>query len=351
MTTPDNKAVNETAKEAGLLYVSDSKPGFQRKPAGKSFQYLNAEGKRLTGTDDLRRIGSLVIPPAWKDVWICPNPRGHLQATGRDERNRKQYLYHPRWREVRDSLKYDRTIAFGQSIGSLRGKVQRDLRRPGLVRDKVLAAIVRLMESTFIRVGNEEYARTNKSFGLTTFRDRHATVVGSHIHFEFKGKSGVKHAIDLNDRRLAKIVKGCQELPGQELFQYVDEGGERRDVKSEDVNVYLREATGEEFTAKDIRTWSGTVLAACALEAFEPAASKTEAKKNIVHAVGLVSKLLGNTRSVCRKCYIHPAVLETYEAGRLKESLRLNRAGTKLRNHLSPEEAAVLRFLKRAAKA
>lgn len=295
----------------------------------------------------LGRIKSLAIPPAWKDVWICPDPAGHLQATGRDDRGRKQHRYHTRWREARDETKYTRMIAFGKALSRIRKKVVRDLSLPGLSRNKVLATVVRLLEVSLIRVGNEEYARDNDSFGLTTMRDRHVDVNGSTIEFHFRGKAGRWHKVDIRDRRLAKIVKRCQDLPGQELFQYLDGEGKRQDVKSTDVNDYLREISGEDFTAKDFRTWAGTVLGAMALREFERFDSKTQAKKNIVQAIENVAERLGNTPAVCRKCYVHPDVIDAYLDGTLIRTLKRRaeeQLATSLRS-LNPEEAAVLGLL------
>jgi DNA topoisomerase I len=348
-----------SAKSAGLRYVSDKTPGITRKRAGASFVYLDPGGKKIHDPDVLLRIRALVIPPAWEQVWICPDERGHIQAVGRDQRGRKQYRYHPRWREVRDETKYEKMIAFVHALPVIRQRVKRDLARPGLPREKVLAAVVRLLETTLIRVGNDEYANSNNSYGLTTLQDRHARISGSQIRFRFKGKSGVEHEIDLDDRHLAKIVRKCQALPGAELLQYVDENSVVRDIGSGDVNDYLREIAGQEFTAKDFRTWAGTVLAARALQAFEAVDSKARMKKNIVQAIEAVAKKLGNTRAVCKKCYIHPAVLDSYLDGSLLQTL--GQRARKLDKHLGrlrPEEAAVLVLLqkrladeaKRAAK-
>jgi DNA topoisomerase I len=350
-SAPDESAL-ESAKAAGLVYVSDSDPGFTRQRAGAGFRYVDANGKAIRQSGVLQRIKALVIPPAWTDVWICPSSNGHIQATGRDDRGRKQYLYHERWREVRDQTKYDRMAAFGKCLPRIRQRTERDLRRRGLPREKILAAVVRLLRTTLIRVGNEEYARQNNSFGLTTMRDHHACVKGSKIQFQFRGKGGIKHAIDLEDRRLAKVVKGCQDLPGQELFQYIDEAGEQRSVESADVNAYLREITGEDFTAKDFRTWAGTVLAACALREFKAFDSATQAKRNVVRAIESVAQRLGNTKAICRKCYVHPAVIDAYLDGSLRQSLR-RRLERELKGNLakiSPEEAAVLAFLQKNLK-
>ncbi len=341
-----------SAREAGLRYVHDDTPGIRRVRAGKGFRYVGPAGKPVRDPDDLRRIWSLVIPPAWTDVWICPTPTGHLQATGLDARGRKQYRYHPRWREVRDETKYGRMIAFGKALPRIRARAQQDLARPGLPREKVLAAVVRLLESTLIRVGNEEYARQNGSFGLTTLHDEHVDIRGSTIHFDFRGKSGIEHAIDLSDRKLARIVKACQDIPGQELFQYYDEDGGRHAIDSADVNAYLHEIAGAEFTAKDFRTWAGTVLAARALQEFEAFDTRTQAKKNVVRAIEEVAKRLGNTQAVCRKCYIHPAVLDAYLDGSLLQTLgqRIANEISESLGDLSPEEAAVLAFLQERLK-
>ena len=335
-----------SAREAGLRYVSDAGPGITRKRQGAGFAFVDPSGKRVTDPDTLLRIRSLVIPPAWEQVWICPDDRGHIQAVGRDQRGRKQYRYHPRWREVRDETKYEKMIAFVHALPTIRARVERDLARPGLPREKVLATVVRLLETTLIRVGNDEYAASNNSFGLTTLQDRHAKISGSQVSFRFKGKSGVAHEIELSDPRLARIIRQCQELPGAELLQYVDETGAVRDVGSGDVNDYLREITGQEFTAKDFRTWAGTVLAARALQAFEAVDSQARMKKNIVQAIESVAKKLGNTRAVCRKCYIHPAVLDSYMDGSMLETLgRRARKLDRRLGKLPPEEAAVLVLL------
>ncbi len=303
------------AKAAGLRYVTDAKPGITREKAGDHYTYTHPNGTPVTDEPTLARIKSLVIPPAYENVWICPLPNGHLQATGRDARGRKQARYHPHWREVRDETKYERMLLFGDALPKIRMQVDHDLALHGLPRPKVLATIVRLIETTFIRVGNEEYARTNKSYGLTTMNTEHAAVHGSTITFDFQGKSGVHHTIDLQNKRLAKIVKKIQDLPGHELFQYVDHENNTHHIHSEDVNHYLHDITGEHFTAKDFRTWAGTVLAAMLLREYEPYTTQSQAKKNVVEAIKSVSQRLGNTPSVCRKCYVHPAVLEGYFSG------------------------------------
>src|SRR5512140_2229066 len=337
----------EVAEEAGLRYVSHDQPGYTRKAKGDDFEYFDTEGKPIRDEQRLLRIKRLAIPPAYTDVWICPSANGHIQALGRDARGRKQYRYHERWRAARDENKYDRMVLFGEALPKIRKRVEADLALPGLQQNKVLATVVQLLQRTFIRVGNEEYARDNKSFGLTTMKGRHVDVTGSKLRFRFQGKSGIKHDVDIQDRRIAKIVAKVQDLPGQNLFQYLDDDGEARDITSQDVNDYLREITGEDFTAKDIRTWAGTVLAAIALNAVGAFETKKQAKANVKNAIGAVAKVLGNTPAVCRKCYIHPAVLETYLEGNLIEGLR-KRTGEDLEKKgvdLRFGEAAILKFL------
>jgi DNA topoisomerase-1 len=336
-----------SARGAGLVYTDDSRPGFRRLKRGKGFAYVDARKRPIRSAADLARIRSLVIPPAWTDVWICSNPRGHLQATGRDARGRKQYRYHPKWRAVRDSTKYERLILFGRALPAIRRRTDADLRRAGLPREKVLAAVVRLLEKTFIRVGNDEYARDNKSFGLTTMRDGHVRISGATVRFIFRGKSGVEHALALDDRRLARIVKQCRDLPGQELFQYRDEHGAVIDIGSADVNAYLKDITGEEFTSKDFRTWAGTVLAAQLLRDFEEVDSQARAKKNVVEAIEQVAKQLGNTRAVCRKCYVHPAVIDAYLDGSMLKTMAQRARATKAVGKMTAAEAAVLGLLQR----
>jgi DNA topoisomerase-1 len=320
------------------------------------FRYVRADGRPVRGRGDLKRIRALAVPPAWTDVWICPDSRGHLQATGRDARGRKQYRYHPQWRLQRDSNKFDRLEEFAAFLPQLRARVAADLGKPGLPREKVLAAVVQLLEKSLIRVGNDEYAKANRSFGLTTLRDQHVAVRGSSLRFEFRGKSGKRHTVDINDRRLARIVRQCRDLPGQELFQYLDEHGRRRDVNSADVNAYLREITGADFTAKDFRTWSGTVLAVTALRdvalrdpgtGSSRTGSMAAAKKNVVRAVEAVAGVLGNTPAVCRKSYIHPAVLECYMDRSMEDKLaRGMSAGLrKVASKLRADEVAALRIL------
>jgi DNA topoisomerase I len=339
----------ESAKSAGLRYVSDAKPGITRKRWRKGFRYLDAEGAQVRELETLARITSLVIPPAWTDVWICSNPKGHLQATGRDARGRKQSRYHPRWREVRDETKYERMMAFGAALPTIRDRVERDLARPALPREKLLAAIVRLMETTLIRIGNIEYAKQNQSYGLTTMRGKHVRVDGSTITFKFQGKSGVRHAVDITDRRLAKIIQCCQDIPGYELFQYVDSEGEHHTIDSADVNDYLREATGQNFTAKDFRTWTGTVLACTKLYEFDVFESESEAKKNVVEIVKSVAARLGNTPSVCRKCYIHPLVIEAYMSGVFTKTRR-EQQSDKSPTELQWEEIVLMKLMQRVLK-
>src|SRR5436305_2570627 len=336
------------AKQAQLRYGDDSAPGITRHKARNGFDYRLPDSRVVRDIDTLKRIRSLAIPPAWTNVWICLHSNGHLQATGRDARGRKQYRYHPRWGEVRDEAKYNKLLIFTQVLPQLRARVEEDLKRPGLQRERVLAAIVRLMELTFFRVGNSEYAKANKSFGLTTLRDRHVAIEGSRIHISFRGKSGKHHETDINDRRLARIVKDCRDLPGYELFQYVDDEGERRTVGSAEVNEYLREITGEDITAKDFRTWAGTQLAAEALRAFRNLDSENKCKKAIVRAVEKVARHLGNTPAVCRRCYIHPAILDGYVDGTLLEALPAKIDAYLKENieHMTPEEAAVTAFLR-----
>jgi DNA topoisomerase I len=337
------------AREAGLTYVHHDRPGITRVRRRKSFQYFDPSGERIVDANTIVRIRALAIPPAYTDVWICPRPRGHIQAVGKDARGRTQYRYHPRWREVRDDAKYGRLLAFGDALPKIRAHIRKDLERVGLPRDKVLATVVKLLETTLIRVGNEEYVKSNKSYGLTTIRNDHVNVHGKHIHFEFRGKSGVEHVVDLDDKRLAAVIRQCQDLPEQELFEYVDAEGNRHPIGSSDVNAYLGHITGRAFTAKDFRTWAGTVLAAMALRELEAFDSAAQAKKNVVQAIESVAKKLGNTRAVCRKCYIHPAILDLYMEGRLVRALKATRQNRKNRSlrYLKPEEAAVMALLQK----
>jgi DNA topoisomerase-1 len=339
----------KSARAVGLRYVNDDARGFTRQRTGKSFRYLNVHGKELRNPEHLKRIKSLAIPPAWTDVWICSIANGHLQATGRDARGRKQHRYHPRWRETRDETKFTRLIAFARALPKIRKRIGQDLKLPGLPRNKALAAVVKLLEVTLIRVGNDEYARDNKSYGLTTMRDQHVNVTRTRMRFHFRGKSGKQHAIDITDPRLARVVKQCQDLPGQEIFQYVDDDGKQQDVKSEDVNEYLREITGEDFTAKDFRTWAGTVLAAMALRELEKFDSQTQAKKNVLRAIETVAERLGNTPAICRKSYVHPLVLDAYMDGALLQTVkqRAQQQWNASISKLRPEEAAVLALLQK----
>jgi DNA topoisomerase I len=356
MSDSDRKAENSavassaSAQEAGLHYTSDSRPGLTRQRAPEGFQYFDARGKRVRDAKILARIRRMAVPPAWEEVWISADPRGHLQVTGRDARGRKQYRYHQNWRKVRDEAKYDRMIAFGRVLPKIRRRVSRDLLLRGLPRAKVLATIVRLLEMTLIRIGNDEYARDNRSYGLTTLRNRHADIRAATITFKFRGKSGKLHTLSVNNRRLARIVRRCRELPGYELFEYIDESGEFVDVTSTDVNEYLREIAGSDFTAKDFRTWAGTVLAARALQEFEKFASEGEAKRNMLRAIESVACMLGNTPAICRRCYVHPVILKTYLDGCLLKRLR-GQAEQKLATRISnfrPEEAAVLMLLQQS---
>lgn len=342
---PDSLAAlnAEAAEDAGLRYLSDDRPGYTRKKKGDDFEYFDAESKPIRDEQRLLRIKRLAIPPAWTDVWICPSPNGHIQATGRDARRRKQYLYHERWREIRDETKFDRMLSFADHLPKIRQRIRKDLRLRGLPREKVLATIVRLLERTFIRVGNPEYARENKSFGLTTMQGRHVEVKGSKLRFRFRGKSGRVHDVPLNDRRVAKTITKLQDMPGQDLFQYVDDDGELRDITSQDVNAYLREITGQDFTAKDFRTWSGTVLAGIALNAVGGFETKKQAKTNIRDAINAVAEVLGNTAAICRKCYIHPAMVEAY----LNRTPIAGLNGANADVDLRTGERAVLNFLRK----
>jgi DNA topoisomerase I len=334
----------QSAEEAGLRYVNDESPGFKRKRAGKAFSYLDQQGKVIRDPETLRRIKSLAIPPAWTQVWICPDPNGHIQATGRDARGRKQYRYHARWALVRDAAKYERMAAFGAALPAIRQRVDQDLRQREVPRTKVLAAVIKLLEETSIRVGNEEYAKQNRSFGLTTMRDRHAKFEdhGKTLRFEFKGKSGVKHTVKLSDRRLARVVKQCQDIPGQELFQYLDDDGQRHAIESSDVNQYLREISGGDFTAKDFRTWNGTVLALRYLRICEKPSSATLGKRQVSSAIKNVAAELGNTPAVCRKAYVHPVVLNAYMDGSLEPEASV---GIPPSDGLTDEEQCVLGLL------
>jgi DNA topoisomerase-1 len=338
----------DAADAAGLHYVNPEGIGIRRLPSGRGFVYRDAAGKLVDDETILARIRSLAIPPAYRDVWISKNAKGHIQAVGRDVRGRKQYRYHAQWTTVRDAAKYGKLLLFAQVLPQIRARVEHDLGLPGLPKEKVLAAIVRLLERTLARVGNKEYAKTNKSFGLTTLRNRHARVKGKQIVFDFRAKHGIQRHIDFEDQRLARIVKKCQELPGQELFGYLDEDETPHSIGSDDVNAYLREITGQEITAKDFRTWAGTKLAVVALRHIGGFTNKGGAKKNVRRAIEAVAKLLGNTPAICRKCYIHPAVLDGYAEGKLESLLKPGRA--RVRRGLGADEIVLVRFLKAAAK-
>jgi DNA topoisomerase-1 len=347
MPTSDIAAPVASAKAAGLRYVSDTMPGIRRKRVGKHFSYVGRDGKPIRDKEELERIRALGIPPAWTDVWICPNPRGHIQATGRDAKGRKQYRYHPEWRRIRDETKYDRMVAFGEALPHIRKRVAQDLALPGMPREKVLAAVVRLLDMTSLRIGNEEYARENSSFGLTTLRNDHVDIEGASIHIHFRGKAGKEHTVGIKDRQLARIVKKCQDLPGHELFQYIDENKELHTIESNDVNEYLRQITGQDFTAKDFRTWAGTVVATCALQDLGEYESQTQAKKNVVRAIEVAAKHLGNTPTICRKSYVHPEVIDAYLNGALLKAVdqQDENAVQEALHGLRPEEVAVLSFL------
>ncbi len=345
--TADVHDYKAEAKSNGLRYVSDAKPGYRRKKQGKHFIFFDNLGNRVRDDDEVIRIRKLAIPPAYKDVWICPYANGHIQATGFDAKGRKQYRYHAQWRAVRDATKFNHMLAFGEALPLIRATVREHLGGRGLTREKVLAGIVALLEKTLIRVGNDEYARDNQSYGLTTLRDEHVDVSGDTIRFRFKGKSGKEWNLKLSDRRIARIIRACADIEGQELFKYVDADGTVRDLGSGDVNRYLRDITGQPFTAKDFRTWTGTVLAAMALQGFEAVDSQVQAKKNVVAAIESVSKRLGNTPSVCRKCYVHPDVINTYLEGSLVDSLKAEIADLQDEaGGLTADEQRVLSFLK-----
>jgi DNA topoisomerase I len=338
----------EAAACAGLTYAAVDAPGIRRRRVGRGFTYRGPDGRPVTDVQVLRRIKSLAIPPAWSMVWICPDPDGHIQATGYDAKGRKQYRYHPKFREVRECVKYEHMMAFAEALPCLRAKIGSDMKKPGLGREKVLATVVHLLETTMIRVGNEEYAKENNSYGLTTLLSRHVKVDGQELKFHFKGKSGKEWRLSVRDRRIAKIVRSCQELPGQHLFQYFDDGGNLETVTSADVNAYLRETSGRDITTKDFRTWTGTVLAAMALAGFEKAGSKARAKKNVTRAVEQVAARLGNTAAICRKCYVHPEIVSAYLDGGLPIEAQKD-IGRQLSEEIAglrPEEVAVLFFLR-----
>lgn len=347
-TSPENVVdPRDAAETAGLRYVSDEEPGIRRKKAGKGFTYVGPDGRKVADEATLSRIRSLAIPPAYTDVWICPRADGHVQATGRDAKGRKQYRYHPAFREIRESTKFEHMIEFAKALPAIRKTIDDHMGQRGLPREKVLATVVHLLENTLIRVGNSDYAKQNKSYGLTTLRDPHVKVDGTELRFQFKGKSGKTWKLSVKDRRIAKIVKACQDLPGQDLFQYLDGEGQQQSVTSADVNAYLKEITGRDITAKDFRTWAGTVLAALALAEFEEFDSAAKAKKNIRQAIERVSSRLGNTPTICRKCYVHPEVFSCYLEGSLMLEIR-DEVEAELRDNLAglkPEEAAVLSLL------
>ncbi|HEX7860362.1 MAG TPA: DNA topoisomerase IB [Verrucomicrobiae bacterium] len=334
------------AKSAGLIYIGDNTTGIRRAGSPKP-RFFGPDNKPITDKNTLARIKRLAIPPAWTDVWICAKDNGHLQATGRDARGRKQYRYHPHWRQTRDETKYNRMVDFAKALPKIRARIEWDLNLPGLPREKVLATVIKILETGLIRVGNDEYARTNKSFGLTTMQDRHVDVNGSTIRFQFRGKSGKFHKIDIEDRRLAKIVDHCQAIPGQELFQYIGEDGKPRDITSTDVNEYLREITESDFTAKDFRTWGGTVLAALALQEFKKCDTKKQAKKNLVRAIESVAQRLGNTPAICKKCYIHPEIMNAYLDGTMLDTFKKRAEQMRRVKGLRAEENAVLAFLQK----
>ena len=340
----------EAAAEAGLRYVSDEQPGITRRRSGNGFAYWMPDGSPVRDKATLERIRSLAVPPAYRDVWICPHANGHIQATGRDDKGRKQYRYHPRWREVRDAAKFEHIMEFAAALPGIRARVDADMKKSGMPREKVLATIVHLLETTLIRVGNDDYVKQNGSFGLTTLRNRHVAVDGSELRFSFKGKSGKSWRLGVKDRRVARIVRQCQELPGQELFQYVDADGQPRDVTSDDVNEYLREIAGAEVTAKDFRTWAGTVLAALALQECERFSTQAAAKRNIRAAIEAVSARLGNTPTICRKCYVHPEILDCYLDEALILEIEAEAEAESDSGTLRPDEAAVLALLRQRLK-
>ena len=345
----DRADPRRSARLAGLRYSSDDRPGITRRRSGSGFSYRHPTGRLVRDRPTLARIRALAIPPAWTDVWICPDANGHIQSTGRDAKGRKQYRYHPGWRSRRDDAKFDRIVAFAGLLPRIRRRCDRDLARRTLSRDKVLAAVVRLLELTLIRVGNDEYARLNRSFGLTTLEGRHVSVEGSTIRFRFRGKSGRRHEVGIRDRRLASVIRRCEELPGQELFQYVDADGATHDVTSDDVNAYLREASGADITTRDFRIWSGTVLAYRALSEFDPPGSEQQAKRNVLEAIRASAEGLGNTVAVARNAYVHPAVLDGYLAGdlpRLRRRSTGDAPGTASGSIDPAAEAALLRLLR-----
>jgi DNA topoisomerase-1 len=335
------------AEAAGLTYVTDAAPGITRKRSGRGFAYYLPDGTLIRDRALRRRLGALAIPPAWTEVWICPDPHGHIQATARDAKGRKQYRYHPRFRALRDESKFGRMLTFSEVLPLLRERIEQDLALPGLPRRKLLATLVRLLDKTLIRIGNDEYARQNRSYGLTTLRRHHVKVSGYTLQFDFRGKSGIAHSVSVIDRRLAGIVQELQDLPGQPLFKYVDDHGRRQAVDSGDVNGYLRQVTGRDVTAKDFRTWSGTMLAARALRDLGPPTNEREAKRNVNRALDQVARRLGNTRAVCRKYYVHPAILDAYHGGVAVPPPQQARRTPRPTAALRREEVAVLQFLQR----
>lgn len=337
----------EITREVGLRYVNDALPGITRHRAGKHFQYRGPDGRLIRNRAELKRVASLAIPPAYTSVWICPDKRGHIQATGRDARGRKQYRYHPDWTQVRDAAKFDRVLSFAHALPALRRRVRVDLRREGLPRERVVAGIVQLLESTLVRVGNEEYAKANNSFGLTTLRNKHVRSRKGGLRLRFRGKSGKVHDVEIHDRRLTALVRRCQDLPGQELFQYLDAENEPASIGSSDVNAYLREATSDEFSAKDVRTWHGTVRAVAFLLDAPPAETQMERKATVVAALAAVAEQLRNTPSVCKKCYVHPSIIEWYEDGSLAHRAR---RGSRTRPGFDADESATLNTLSSATR-
>ncbi|MFC6999865.1 DNA topoisomerase IB [Rufibacter roseus] len=337
----------DVARQAGLRYIPDTKPGLSRRQKGKKFEFFDAKGEKITDEKVLERINKLVIPPAWTDVWICPSPNGHIQATGRDDKGRKQYLYHAQWQEARSLTKFGKMLAFGKALPKIREQVEKDLRLKKLEKRKVLAVVVELLDNSFIRIGNRHYAKSNKSYGLTTLRDRHVKVEGDNLRIEFVGKKGVKHEISIKDRRLARLVKQCQDIPGYDLFQYYDEDGDRQPIESGDVNDYLRELCQDDFTAKDFRTWGGTVMMVECLEQIIDENPEIEKEKSVKEAAKLVAKELGNTPTVCSKYYIHPEIVSLFKDDKLVEYLRKHDAKKrKVNPYLSRTEEFVIEMLK-----
>ena len=342
-----NEDPEAAAAAAGLCYVHDDQPGIRRKRWGRGFTYLDPQGNHIKDPEERQRFAELAIPPAWSDVWISPDEKGHIQATGRDDKDRKQYIYHPCWQELRNETKFNRMLLLGEALPRLRAQIDEDLRKRGTPRERVVAAVVRLLQETLIRVGNAEYARENNSYGLTTMRTKHLDLEGTKLHFEFRGKSGKMQRVDVRDPRVARVVKQCQELPGYELFQYVDEAGERHRIESGDVNDYVRAATGENFTAKDFRTWGGTVHAVRALQQLGPCEAEDQADKNIVKLFEMVAAELGNTPAVCRRYYVHPAIPAACREGSFFDYCA-EVEGQAEDEWLEPEEQIALLILRRA---